>query len=220
MKRRRRFDTQAGHAYDVLRRRILNREFAPGTRLVLRDLAEQLGTSVIPVRDALVQLTTERLTVGGAGQGWEVVSLSTLDVREVCVVREALETESVRRCAETAGPEDVAYLRSVAEALDGMYRETAQDPLELEWRFHTGIAEIAKCELLREEIERTLVVCFLATATPARNLTHGLIVDAIASGDPGEAEAVMRDHVVTLQKWVESGEPGNGGAAPGEAADR
>ena len=199
---RRKFDTQAGHAYETLRRRILNREFALGQRLVLRQLAAELGTSVIPVRDALAQLETERLVVGRAGRGWEVVSLSTLDINQVCVVREALESESARLCAQTAGVEDIAHLRSIAEELELLLRDAGKDPLELEWRFHASVAGITGCHLLRQEIERTLVVRFVETTPFGLGIPHGVVVDAIAAGDPDEAERVMRDHLRATQEHL------------------
>ena len=60
--------TQAAHAHDTIRMRILTREFAPGTPLVLRSLAADLGTDVVPVRNALHRLAEERLATGGNGR--------------------------------------------------------------------------------------------------------------------------------------------------------
>ena len=196
MVRRRRFHTQAGHAYETLRNSILGGQLKPGEKLVLRRVAAEIGVSTIPVRDALLQLANERLVTGGDGRGWAVVRLSPDEVAQLYILRTALEVESARRCAAAAGPRDVARLRRYAEQIDALMAENRpEDARGLEWVFHEAVAEIGGCPIIREEIERSLVVLLSRMEfSPARASRHIPIVDAIEAGDPDAAERVMRRH--------------------------
>ena len=195
MKHRKILRAEAAHAHDIIRMRILTREFAPGTPLVLRSLAADLGTDVVPVRNALHRLAEERLATGRNGGGWTVPLLSAEAVRELCIQREVLEVRSARRCALRAGVGGVAHLRLLADEIKSSKREAAWDPVEpWEWRFHAAIAEIAGSPVLREQIEQTLVVR-LAWRPEGWGAAHDDLVDAIAAGDQDGAGQAMHRHL-------------------------
>ena len=196
MPRRRRFHTQAGHAYETLRKWILDGQLQPGEKLVLRRVAGEIGVSTIPVRDALLQLANERLVTGGDGRGWAVVRLTADEVAQLYILRTALEVESARRCAMAAGPGDIERLRRYAERIDALMAENRpEDARGLEWVFHEAVAEIGACPIVREEIERSLVVLLTRMDfDPAKASQHVPIVEAIATGDPDAAERAMRRH--------------------------
>jgi len=193
---RRTFGTQAGFAYETLRGWIFRGKLHPGERIVLRKIAGEVGTSTVPVRDALVQLTHERLVEKNNSGGWSVVLLSEEKLEATNVVRLALEAESARQCARKATQEDIRALAEMAERVD----RTAQEPklgedeeVDLDQRFHLEIARIGGCRDLEEELRRVLNVFLMNVADVGQR--HTDIVEGLATGDPEIAERAMRSHL-------------------------
>lgn len=122
---------------DRLREAILNQFFAPGDRLVERELCELTGVSRTSVREALRQLESEGLVVTVPNRGPMVASIGPEEALHIYEVREALEGLAARLFVERAGDEAVAALeraeerlvraarqrdaRGVLEALDAFY---------------------------------------------------------------------------------------------------
>ena len=199
MPARRIFGTQSGYAYAQLREWIVTGKLRPGERIATQRTADELGMSRMPVRDALRQLASEHLVTGGDGRNWAVARFTREDVLGAVVVREALESDSIRRCVVRVTPEDIERLRGMAARLDGPEEawDSAQD-VALEERFHLEIARIAGCRSLYEEIRRWITVIVTGTILsggPHRGHPHGEIVERIAAGDADKAERAMREHV-------------------------
>ena len=193
------FGTQSGYAYAQLREWIVTGKLPRGERIATQRTADELGMSRMPVRDALRQLASEHLVTGGDGRNWAVARFTPEDVLGAVVVREALESDSIRRCTERATAVDIERLRSMAARLDDPEDawESARD-VELEERFHLEIARIAGCRVLYEEIRRWITVIVTAailSGGPHRGHPHGEIVERIAAGDADKAERAMREHV-------------------------
>ncbi|MGN2639268.1 GntR family transcriptional regulator [Nocardia takedensis] len=98
------------HAYQTLKRRIIEVELRPGARLVERDLAAELAVSRIPLREALRMLATEGLVLLVPSKGALVATFSPADVRDLFDIREVLESLAARLAAERATPETLAPL--------------------------------------------------------------------------------------------------------------
>ena len=84
---------------DTLRTRIFEGHYAPGTRLVERDLAAEFNVSRLPVREALRMLRQEGLIRDRASRGMEVSGLSAKDVEDLFDVRQSLEVLACRLAA-------------------------------------------------------------------------------------------------------------------------
>ena len=215
------FGGQASYAYEMLRQKILEGELAPGSRIGVRDVSEQFGTSNGPVRDALIQLRNEQLVQGGHGREWSVTELTVEIIDGGMVVREGLEAQSARCCALHAKPEQIEVLRGLAEQIDGrVSADLGSDDItsELDGRFHVAIAEVSGSAQLCREIERWKVVMEWARmymgAARMGGESHLKLVEAIASGDAEFAERQMRRHV--LHPWQEEKWKVAAGTAGGE----
>lgn len=103
---------------DKLRQAIFERRLAPGTKLVERDLCEQLGVSRPSLREALRHLESEKLIEMVPHRGSVVARLSERDVREIYDVRAALEGPACARFADLATDEDIASLEQAYAQLD------------------------------------------------------------------------------------------------------
>jgi len=101
-----------------MREAILSGVYEQGERLSDSRIAEELGTSRGPIREALKLLQAEGLVVQKPNRGAFVISPSAEDMRDTCELRVALESHAARLLAARRSPEDVAVLRAVADAFD------------------------------------------------------------------------------------------------------
>ena len=102
---------------DVLRQAITDGRFAPGTRLVERELCQLTGVSRTSVREALRHLEAEGLVKSMSNRGPIVAELTIDDARAIYDIREALETLAARRFAELATDGEVKQLQDQLEEL-------------------------------------------------------------------------------------------------------
>jgi len=200
-----------GQAYSAIRDKILKGQLRPGTALSRRRLARELGMSIVPVADALRRLESDGLVESRPRAGTRVRVPTEQDVRELYELREALESQSARLCAERANNAQRGELAQLAQELDGLFERLAKggddDPafsLGVHGRhvqFHMRIAEYAGSTLLREMIERNHLLILnwlfdvLGRRTPLPVGFHARLVEALGSGDPARADAAMRAHV-------------------------
>lgn len=197
-------ETLSAQVYESLRREILRGALAPATRLVRRDLAARLGVSPIPVAEALFRLERDGLVESKPRSGARVTPLSVEGVRNEQVLREALECESARRCAENASGSEVQALYELAGPLDALLTDgnpRCVEGMERHLEFHEAIARFSGFPILAEELRRVWVRRFMrlnwinATVHPVPPQWHRQLTDAIATRDPAFAEAKMRHHV-------------------------
>lgn len=97
--------------YDDLKKKILSCELPPDTRLVIRKLSTEYGSSDIPVREALKELTAEGLLETTPHVGSKVIGVSVENVRDMVQMREFLEPLAARLAAKNSNPEIVAALK-------------------------------------------------------------------------------------------------------------
>jgi DNA-binding GntR family transcriptional regulator len=187
---------------DVLLRRILENEYVPGSRLVETRIAEELGTSQAPVREALRDLEQLGLVVHQPFRGCSVRELSIDALLEAFPVRGALEGLAARMAAERISEQELARLEELVEI---MRRGEEGDHTEVstaDAAFHeTVIAAAGNATLERQWSQlQPRARTFLSLALPASK--HGTtadrhlpILDALRRHDPDAAELEMRQHL-------------------------
>jgi DNA-binding GntR family transcriptional regulator len=200
----------ADGAYLAIRDEILRGRLRPGTPLSRRRLAKQLGMSVLPVSDALRRLEEDGLVESRARAGTRVRVPSETDVRELYELREALESQAARLFAQRATLVQRRELRRLAEQVDVLFSRLATNHDDQAFRFevhshhvefHMRVAEHAGSRLLKQMIERkhVLILNWLFDVTGRRTALppgfHAKLADALVSGEPEKADAVMRAHV-------------------------
>lgn len=197
-----RFESRSARVYENLREMILTGSLVPGEKIAIREMAAKQGTSNGPIRDALLQLSNEKLVEGGSGAEWSVVVPTREMIDGGMVVREAIEVQSARLCAQMATPEDIELLNKLAQRIDidqktGSKRDALST--ELDGRLHMGIAMVSGSQQLCDEIERWKVVMDWAGLYlgPGREGgdSHVELIKAIATGDADLAGRQMRRHV-------------------------
>ena len=197
--------TLTERVYDTLRDEIVTGEMLPGTRLVRRTLGKRLGVSAMPVAEALLRLEMDGLVESQPLYGSRVRPLTIEDVRNDQVLREAIECQAARVCAENASDADLSKLMAQARVIDRMMAQG--DPhsklgTRTHLEFHTTVAYCGGFPGLVEELERVwfrrLMRLNWLKATqykPVPGNWHETLVEAISSRDPEAAEQRMREHV-------------------------
>jgi DNA-binding GntR family transcriptional regulator len=186
-----------------LRKAILNRELIPGTRLVIEDLAKQLGVSPIPVREALQQLDADGYVVIEPYLGAKVAPIESESVIEVFSLLEIMEVVSGRAACQHMSEPEFDVLEAILSKMDSL----TSDP-EL-WsqenrRFHSFICDKSGTRLVGALMSKVLdhwdrLHRYFLTDVFARRLRHAQrehwkILKALRTRDPVQTEAVIREH--------------------------
>jgi DNA-binding GntR family transcriptional regulator len=197
--------TKQQYAYETLRASILKGELAPGTRLVIDDLASRFAISIIPVREALRLLQSEGLVVSVAHVGATVASLSRESVAEVFTLLEGLEVVASRTAADRATTDDLDRLAAIVADMDtALDAERPQRWAELNTRFHLTIGALSQMPMLQQMLERTFdhwgrvrrfyfngVLVHRARRAQAE---HHLILRHLRDKNLPSLEAIVREH--------------------------
>jgi DNA-binding GntR family transcriptional regulator len=197
--------------YAVLRDAIVRAELAPGTQLSENELAEQLGVSRTPIREALGRLRDDRLVEVVPQLGTFVSKISTQAVTDAQFIREALECAAVRASAERVGDEGIAALE---ENLRSQERSREGGDLDawylLDDAYHRelcdlsghpavwGVSERAKSHLNRLRRISLTMPDYL----PEMIVEHRSVADALGRRDPDAAERTLRHHLRMVLKEV------------------
>ncbi len=104
-------------AYAVLRKALMTGKFQPGQKLLLKPLADELGISVTPVREALLQLVSERALVTDSSRSLFVPKLKVDCFREIRDLRIELEGRAAEAGARYAVPADIKELEEIQRRL-------------------------------------------------------------------------------------------------------
>jgi DNA-binding GntR family transcriptional regulator len=104
--------------YDRIREAFASGQMVPGQRIVIRDLARALGTSMMPVRDALRRLEAENAVVLTNGRTLAVPSLSAKDYEELCMIRVTLESLAAQEAAKNITAAELDEVVRFADLVD------------------------------------------------------------------------------------------------------
>ena len=139
---------------EAIRELVIGGELRPGDRLVERQLAERLGVSRVPVREALRQLAHEGLVDERPTRGMVVRRLGDEDVEALFEVRAALESILCRRVVDTASDEGLDRLDEAVRRTDAaLARSDRRAAVESNAAFHQVLVELAASPVLTAVME-------------------------------------------------------------------
>jgi DNA-binding GntR family transcriptional regulator len=205
-------DDFSEQAYRLVRDRILTGKYSFGTVISRRELAQELGVSLVPVNEAMSRLESEYLIENTPRVGTKVRTPTPQDIRGFWAVREGLETQSARLFSRMATRKERAGLIELGGHLDETHEASTSadepDPDALyEWRcahmrYHTRIAECTKLPFLAQQIEKNQLLVFNwfydHQLYGGRNLPahwHERLAKSLAEGTEEDADAAMRMHL-------------------------
>lgn len=190
--------------YEAIYDAIVGKVLPPGEALTEATIAERLGVSKTPVREAFLQLRKIGLLEPDGSRGLRVIRLSQDALRELYEVREALETFAAARCAERAEEDDHAAIRAAAErSLAAARAGDLAGFRECDRELHDLVARVGANARVREILDngRTLIGTLRrrdfphAEGSVACGEAHVRLAEAIAAGDAAAAARETRDHV-------------------------
>jgi len=196
-------DTLSDRVFTYLSRSILSGALRADERLVEVDLAEKLGISRGPVREALVELERQGLAYSSARRGTFVKPWSKHDLWEVAVLRAALEALAARLAAANISDDDLDFLESLAEDME--YAEQNDDVkrlIDLDVAFHGRIVDLCQHERLQEALHnmrlqvRLFRIITRATDYVTYHEMHRFLLEALRERDPEIAYRAVHSHIM------------------------
>ena len=190
--------------FNTLRQAILRGELKPGERLMEIQLANKLGVSRTPIREALRKLELEGLVNMVPRKGAEVADITEKSLRDVLEVRKALEELSVQLACEKITEEEIEELKRVAERFkDTLNDQDVTKIAEADVAFHDVIYTatdnqklILLLNNLREQMYRYRVEYLKKEeAYPQLIAEHEELIDNISKRNKEEATRIMCEHI-------------------------
>ena len=202
--------TLAEKAFISLHRAILTGGLEPGARLLIDDLAETLGMSAMPVREAVRRLGAMGLVVNVPHKGARVTELSVQDLREVYEARLVLEPLAIYRAAMVFTDEDASQARIALDAMSeqpvGSIEHWSAHSL-----FHLGLYRAGGSSWLMrliqplwESSERYRLALSPKHVEGARRDTHEKILQACLNHDDGHAAFELYNHLASTANATSS----------------
>jgi DNA-binding GntR family transcriptional regulator len=191
-------------ASEVLRANVVSGELAPGRIYSVATLAQDLGVSATPVREALLDLTSSGLVEPVRNRGFRVLTADDDDLDEIGQLRIMLEVPAIRTVVERGSEEDIQALRPTLDAI-GAAAAAGDVPafLAADRAFHLGLLELTGngrllrlVAQLRDQTRLTgLSALARAGALDASAREHCAVLDAVRERDADRAERLMRRHL-------------------------
>ncbi|GBQ68195.1 transcriptional regulator [Ameyamaea chiangmaiensis NBRC 103196] len=203
----------SNQAYLALREELIAGGFRPGARLLMRDLAERLGTSITPVREACQRLTSEHGLELRSGRFVVVPEVTLERYRELRVIRIALEGLAAERAAANARTGDIVRLRAIQRDYEDSWNRSRDEGVaRLNRAFHFGVYELSGLPILVRQIENLwlsmgpILKLFHESVGPDYGgfASHRAALEALERHDePGARDAIVAD-LVTGGAEIES----------------
>lgn len=194
--------------FEALREAIISGVLKPGERLMEVQLAEEMGVSRTPVREAIRKLELEKLVIMVPRKGAYVADISKRDVAEVFEIRRALEGLAASLAADRVTEDQLElmerYLLMISDAIE---KGNLDDTIEIDTLFHEVLYQAANnawledmINNLREHIQRHRST---SLAHPGRMkqafIEHRKIVEAIGNRDADLAKKLAEEHILNAE---------------------
>lgn len=193
---------------DAITTAIIERRLMPGTRLAEQSIAEIFGVSRTIVRQALNQLSRDRLVTLEPSRGASVATPSVEEARQVYETRSMLEGELARRLSLCITDLQVAELRQHLQLEhEAILRTDVPGRTRLLADFHVVLARLlgneVLGELLGDLLSRSSLISLMYQSSMSAEQSqaeHVLIVDALERRDAEAAARLMADHIASVER--------------------
>lgn len=195
-------------AYENIKRKILNIEVNAGDQLRIESLAEQLGISRTPIREALLKLESEGLVRAASRVGFFVRGITKKDLQELFELREILESYAAEKAAMLIDEQGLQrleeYQRRAGKAISA---GNMSKFMEMEIEIHSLILRksgnsrlIQMIESIKDIIHRERILSLQSSENVEESFNeHRGIVDALAKKDAKLAGRMMRSHILAVK---------------------
>ncbi len=194
------------HVYDALSEAIVEGKLAPGERLRETQMAEALGVSRTPVREAFVRLKQQRLLSSDASGAYYVAEWDRQTLWEIATLRAALESLAFSLAPQNLSQEDFDHLEEITRQMGEMdadpessdYKRMAQ----FDFQFHTYIWTRTGHDLLEQALEnikpQAHFYMFLTRQAGQTDYAekHRILIEFLKHGDRSQVNKIMLDHII------------------------
>ncbi|WP_313815209.1 GntR family transcriptional regulator [Citricoccus sp.] len=200
------FSSKGGLAYIELRQRITSGELPPGSRLSQYELADELGMSITPLREAIRRLASEEWVEMDTHRDVRVAPMSADEARQLLEVRFSLEPSATELAALRRTDREVAAMRAAAEELLPVTRTWGEEAIAAHRAFHRAIyvashntVMIRLLDDLWDKADRYRRIGLeLPAGAEPRTLDlnqHYELLELVISGNGAAASALVRSHI-------------------------
>jgi DNA-binding GntR family transcriptional regulator len=192
---------------DSIAKAILNGVFVSDQRLTASEIAEWLGVSRTPVREAFMLLHAKRLLDKDSSRSFVVANWHEDDLLEIAQLRSALEALVMELVIPVIAPDDIDHLESIIMQMEGALSRDDYDrlvDLDIEW--HSSLWQIAGNSRLQQMLEdlKIQVKYFMSVTRPADEMdypaSHRALISALQMGDVERAQKVSTEHIMSTAK--------------------
>ena len=196
---------------ETLREAIRKGILEPGERLMEVQLAEELGISRTPVREAIRKLEQEGYVIMMPRRGTYVSDISTNDVKEIFEIRSALESLATGLAARRIEPEELETLQNLLVEIEGyINKNDIEKIVETDIKFHGLLYKVSRNERLvniinnlKEQLARFRTLSMSYPGRLQETLEeHSEMVEAIANGDVSAARDAAEHHMERAEKTL------------------
>lgn len=197
--------------FETLRKAIIDGDLKPGQRLMEVQLAEKLGVSRTPVREAIRKLELEGIVTMVPRKGAYVSEMSLQDIVEVLEVRASLEGLAARMAAKYMSEEDLDRMRNKANAFEKAAQAMERDELiRYDKEMHEIIFESANNHILMNLVDglsekvQQFRVTYLTATQNAEDIIkeHRELIAAIVSRDEERARCAAEAHIQQIKNFI------------------
>jgi DNA-binding GntR family transcriptional regulator len=196
--------------YDQLRDKIISAEILPGESISLRELAAKFGVSLMPVREALWQLESEKIIVIESNKRIHVNTLTVKEMEEALRLRVLLESMAAERACDLRPDEEIPKLKRLLESMEAS-TERPRIYMRKNNQFHFSIYSLSDSPLLLEIIGRLrarvgpYVYNFAISKTNNLAYTmkcHWKIFEAFRDRDKEKIKAAVREDLESTARII------------------
>ena len=192
---------------EALTRAIVEHRLLPGAKLAEQKLASHFGVSRTLIRQALFQLSQNKLIRMEPARGAFVAAPSVQEAQQVFSVRRMIEAEMVRGFLKQVTPAKIKALKAhIKQEREAVHQEDVPGRTELLGDFHVRMAKLMGNQVLAEILGELISRCALITlmyqsrhAAQHSTEEHEAIVDALAEKDEALAVQLMNDHLIHVE---------------------
>lgn len=200
--------TKSAYAYEELRRRILTGEIPPGSVFSQTMLAQEIGVSTTPLREALRRLAAEGMVQLDSHRDARVTPLTAEEGRNLYVIRENLDPLAAELAATSRTPSDISKIEAALKRLTPLSNSTDLDALTAHREFHRSIylsshnpLLIGILEGLWDKADQYRQIGLQSQKNSKKDQTrvqeeHVQIADAVIAGQAEQAREAMQRHVL------------------------
>ncbi|MCQ2530481.1 MAG: GntR family transcriptional regulator [Lachnospiraceae bacterium] len=197
--------------FKTLREAIITGDLKPGERLMEIKLANELGVSRTPVREAIRKLELEGLVIMTARKGAEVAPINEKDLKEVLEIRKSLESLACELACKNASAEDIVKMRVLNEAIEkAVKEEDIEEITKQDVDFHEAIYTTTKNDRLVHMLHQLKEHIFRYRFEYIKDMKnkemiveeHKKIIAAIEQNNAKAACKEIERHIEVQEKYI------------------